>query len=102
LARRRKPAVVDKRDASLLIQHNVQKFLTDLDAQLPDSIDATASAFVSIAITMLRSGAERDEIDLLLDIAHDTVEPERPRKVALRLDSAAGRKLQRMPAVGNA
>jgi hypothetical protein len=99
---RRKPAVVDKRDVSLLIQRNVNKLLTDLDAQLPASIDATASAFVSIAIAMLRGGTERDEVDLLLDIAHDTVEPERPRKVALRLDSAAGRKLQRMPTIGSA
>lgn len=99
---RRKPAVVDKRDVSLLIQRNVNKLLTDLDAQLPASIDATASAFVNIAIALLRGGTERDEVDLLLDIAHDTVEPERPRKVALRLDSAAGRKLQRMPTIGSA
>jgi hypothetical protein len=99
---RRKPAVVDKRDVGLLIQRNVNKLLTDLDAQLPASIDATASAFVNIAIALLRGGTERDEVDLLLDIAHDTVEPERPRKVALRLDSAAGRKLQRMPTIGSA
>jgi hypothetical protein len=99
---RRKPAVVDKRDVSLLIQRNVNKLLTDLDAQLPASIDATASAFVNIAIALLRGGTERDEVDLLLDIAHDTVEPGRPRKVALRLDSAAGRKLQRMPTIGSA
>lgn len=98
------PSLVNDDALCQLVQRHTHRYLQNLGAKLPPTVDTGSTAFVSIAIGLLRGGVRREELDMLLDLAQETVTPEKAseREVVLRSNSAAARRLRRMPIAGSA
>jgi hypothetical protein len=98
-----RPSMRDDPALNEIIKTQTDIYVARLESLLPESVDHLASALVSVAVKLMRSGMSRTEVDLLTDVATDIVHGASDRRpVLLQHGTAAAERLDGMEPAGSA